>query len=144
MAIRFSLVNISRLSKQVHTYKDKFRISLYLLFSQPDMSIENPLPPTPATLPALDDLSQTQKDELLLKLLSVEESRKEKMKGYCAKYQKKRRHNDEEFRQKLCKRSSEYSKQKYEEDAEFREKARARALASYYRRKGLTIDKKTH
>ena len=108
------------------------------------MSIENPLPPTPATLPALDDLSQTQKDELLLKLLSVEESRKEKRKGACARYQKKRRQNDEEFRQKLCKRSSEYSKHKYEQDAEFRDKARARALASYYRRKALTMDKQTH
>ena len=31
------------------------------------MSLENPLPPTPATLPALDDLSQTQKDVLLPK-----------------------------------------------------------------------------
>ena len=101
-------------------------------------------PTAPSSLPVLDNLSQTQKDELLLKFLSVEESRKEKRKDTCARYLKKRRQNDEEFRQKLCKRSSEYSKHRYEADAEFREKARARALASYYRRKALAADKITH
>ena len=83
-------------------YKDKIRISLYPLFSQPDMSRKkqndnNTLyqPTAPVSPPAIDDLSQTQKDELLLKLLSVEETRKLKRRSCQAKYDKKKRAIDE-------------------------------------------------
>lgn len=99
------------------------------------MSIENPLPPTPATLPALDDLSQTQKDDLLLKLLSVQETSKMKRRSIQAKYDKKKRATDEHYCRQKNEKAAQYGYQKYQDDPEFRAKAKARALRSYYNRK---------
>lgn len=96
---------------------------------------ENPLPTAPASLPALDDLSQTQKDELLLKFLSAEESSKMKRRSIQAKYDRKMWATDEQFRRQKNERATQYGKQKYQEDPEFRAKAKARALRSYYNRK---------
>ena len=103
-----------------------------------EKQIEDPQPTenlVPASLPALDDLSQTQKDELLLKLLSVEEASKMKRRNIQAKYDKKMWATDEKFRRQKNERAAQYCKQKYQDDPEFRAKAKARALRSYYNRK---------
>ena len=138
----FSLRSRKQFPTSLCAYKDKSRISLYLLFSQPDMPLEKQnedktlyQPIAPASLPALDHLSQTQKDELLLKLLSVEEASKMKRRNIQAKYDKKMWATDEKFRRQKNERAAQYCKQKYQDDPEFRAKAKARALRSYYNRK---------
>lgn len=97
-------------------------------------------PATPGgTPPAINDLSQTQKDELLLKLLSVEETRKMRRRSCQAKYDKKKRAIDEDYRRQKNEKFSQYCKQKYQEDPDFREKALARARRNYYNRKQANL-----
>jgi hypothetical protein len=93
---------------------------------------EDPQPTAPAVL---DDLSQTQKDELLLKFLASHERHKERLRICQSKYEKNKRLNDEEYRLQKNQKSSEYCRNRYNEDPEYRERARERARRSYQKRK---------
>ena len=77
----------------------------------------------------IEQLSVSEKDEMLRKLVTDLENQKAKLRGYQSKYVKKRRLNDDEFRKKANQKSAEYCRTRYKEDPDYREHMRERARA---------------
>ena len=77
----------------------------------------------------IEQLSVSEKDDMLPKLITDLASQKAQLKGYQSKYVKNRRLNDDEFRKKANQKSAEYCRTRYREDPDYREHMRERARA---------------
>lgn len=84
----------------------------------------------------VQQLSSSEKDALLLKLLQQNETRVDPYK-WQNKYAKERRQNDQEWRSKMNKRNAEYIKERCAKDPEYLERRRetSRRWAATHRSK---------
>lgn len=84
----------------------------------------------------LQELSSSERDALLLRLLEQNENRADPYK-WQNKYAKERRKNDHEWRSKMNKRNAEYIKERCEKDPEYLERRRetSRRWAAAHRTK---------